>query len=161
MVVFCTQTLSSSLPSSLPVVLLFSRLTSLTCSLDCHVSYSPSHLSSHHSHFSLFSVYLIFPGSVFKLEVATLPFASPGQQSSHPWSSTMMHLCWLPPPQPCCAAPGCHSFALCLPPPPVPLRASPGLVAVGSTRASHTVTWHSIYRPSEGVALGARSICCL
>ena len=39
---------------------------------------------------------------------------------------------------------------------PVSLWASPGLVAVGSTRASHTVTWHAIYRPSEGVALSAR-----
>lgn len=38
----------------------------------------------------------------------------------------------------------------------MPLWASPGLVAVGSTRASHTVTWHAIYRPSEGVALSAR-----
>lgn len=40
--------------------------------------------------------------------------------------------------------------------PPMSLWASPGLVAVGSTRTSHTVTWHAIYRPSEGVALSAR-----
>lgn len=48
-----------------------------------------------------------------------------------------------------------HPFSLCLSL-PMSLWASPGLVAVGSTRASHTVTWHAIYRPSEGVALSAR-----
>lgn len=43
---------------------------------------------------------------------------------------------------------------------PMSLWASPGLVAVGSTRASHTVTWHAIYRPSRGW-LSEQGGCCL
>lgn len=164
---FCSLCLwsPSSLSFSLPLVMLIS-LVFLLLPAHCtvmHFMMTLPHLSPHYSLFFSFHISFIYPGSVFNCRqrgnlwlqlaagrVGTFPFASPGQQPSHPWCSwwytsiaaLLLSLALL-----------LHCIFI-----PVSLRASPGLVAVGSTRASHTVTWHSIYRPSEGVALGARSM---
>lgn len=135
MVVFCTQTLHSSLPSSLPLVTLVSLVLLLLpahCTVIFRLSliYLPTIAISSHFVFLSFTLAVFLNcrqrGNLWPQlavgRVGTLPFASPGQQPSHPWCSTMIHLYCLPPPQPCCSALGFHSFALHLSP-----RVSSGL----------------------------------